>query len=524
MAGLRAVSGLVLGGLVGCTAVGDEPRDVQIVDPAGCLSSDVAKVELDLGDPAPVDADLVISNDCDGTVGIVDVRVTGDGFTLEPGLDSLEPGQAATLRVRFTPPHTGSFTGEVRVVLTPDPEDDVVIPLQALLAGGYLEITESGRPWPTPVGCERVRELQVSNSGNLPVTVSEATLVGAGFELVDFDGELVVGAGGTQALPIRYTATGEGTDEAVLTLITDEPLRGELTHELDQVAEYRNPQDVSGTVASSPVDVLLTIDRSACNTEHHETVPEAIQTFRSAMADWDYRVTIVTADSGCILGEDPFIDASMSAAAASKAAAAMIDMDFELSPYGANTERGFTLAEGALSPDNAGERGCNAGTFRDDAFLHIIHQSDEPEQSPREWSWYTDAFRNLKDGRVMQHGVVAPPEGCVSAAPGYGYHEAIAETGGLERNICETVDGWIPAWDAHFSAFADHMQDSVMPRIELPAPPLPGEPIVVSVNGTAQTDGWTYDAEAQWIVFELGRFAQGAEVRVTYQAVPEACP
>ena len=92
------------------------------------------------------------------------------------------------------------------------------------------------------------------------------------------------------------------------------------------------------------------------------------------------------------------------------------------------------------------------------------------------------------------------------------------------RDICEWDDKTgRPAWDAHFDAFASSMKDTGAPRLELAAPPLPGQSLVVTVDGAPVTAGWTYDAEAGEVVFDPGSFRFGADVEITYEAAPESC-
>ena len=206
-----------------------------------------------------------------------------------------------------------------------------------------------------------------------------------------------------------------------------------------------------------------------------------------------------------MLGPDGFIDSSFSKRDAIAAFRSMADVDFALSGYGSNTERGFMVTEAALSTKNIGTGGCNAGFYRDDAFLSIVHVSDEPEQSVNSWSYYVALFQSLAGDY---------PSGCGSASAGTGYYEATVATGGLFLSICS--DDWA-------SSLEDLAAESVVrsDSFELTHQPVP-QTIEVKVDGVRIGVGWEYWISSNSIVFERDHVPSGGSVvEVSYQRMPD---
>ena len=195
----------------------------------------------------------------------------------------------------------------------------------------------------------------------------------------------------------------------------------------------------------------------------------------------------------------------------------MIDWDRNLQPYGSNTERGYMIAEAALSNSNIGPGGCNEDYYRSDAFLSIVHVSDEPEQSVNSWSYYVGVFQALKSDPddVKVHAVAGDyPSGCAGASAGTGYYEGTVATGGLFLSICATD------WASHLEDLAAESV-AINDSFELSQPAVPGT-IEVDVDGLARSTGWYYDASTNSVVFETDLIpAGGSQVEIFYQLLPD---
>lgn len=168
----------------------------------------------------------------------------------------------------------------------------------------------------------------------------------------------------------------------------------------------------------------------------------------------------------------------------------------------------------------SGPGGCNEGFVRDEATLHVVFLSDEPDSSPgwqmegEYWRDYVDPILYLKDdpAQVRFSAIVGPtPSGCQGAAPGFGYADAARATGGETLSIC-----------ADWSSDVDVLADA---SIQVAFFALAHEPILetvqVAVDDEPRETGWAYDAEAGGIRFSEDLPGAWDEVRVQYRAVVE---
>jgi hypothetical protein len=153
---------------------------------------------------------------------------------------------------------------------------------------------------------------------------------------------------------------------------------------------YGDNLDIFEQPIRAETDIIFTLDRSCSMRAENESVIANFDVFVETLTslDADFHTAVVVGDDGCVAGPDPLVDNSFSASKAKEIFGTMADLDFSLKPYGSNTERGFMLAEAALSSRNTGPGGCNSELYREDAFLSLVHVSDEPEQSVNSWSYY----------------------------------------------------------------------------------------------------------------------------------------
>jgi hypothetical protein len=201
------------------------------------------------------------------------------------------------------------------------------------------------------------------------------------------------------------------------------------------------------------VDIILTLDRSDTMAVFFERYFDGLDALCEALSGsgLDFHLAVAVNDDGCIVGPDPYIDSTYSIAHAAETLEVMSD----ISGVASNVERGFSLAEAALSAQNAGPGGCNEGLLREEATLFLVHISDEPEQSEHHYTYYVDLFRSLKDHPkdVIMNAIAGDyPSGCGSAMPGTGYYEAASATGGLFLSICAA--NWAPHFEELVEACA----------------------------------------------------------------------
>jgi hypothetical protein len=177
------------------------------------------------------------------------------------------------------------------------------------------------------------------------------------------------------------------------------------------------------------------------------------------------------------------------------------------------TEALLTVNAAAIERTDAGE--CNSSFLREDAMLHIIDISDEPEQSAdisgETWELLVDRIIAKKGSAVLTTiSAIAGdvPDGCDGASPGTGYAEAVDATGGVFLSICQN---WATTGNLGMLAAASVNQDT----FELSESPIE-ETITVRVNGTRTTE-WTFDVSLNAVVMTGDPPGAEDRVRIDYE-------
>jgi len=377
------------------------------------------------------------------------------------------------------------------------------------------------------IGCEAEKPYTISNEGTGDLVIN-------GFDFaspsVEFSFDADEGANGP--LPwtlhpqeevdvyIRFLPEDEFANSAYLTILSNDPVHPECTVEASGVGSmYGINVDEFEVTQKGVVDILFTLDRSGSMSDDNALVVANFGTFINELVSLnvDYHVAVAVEDDGCVLGSDAYIDNTFSPSDAESTFETMADIYLTLGTYGANTERGFSLAEAALKSANIGSGGCNEGMYREGATLSIVHVSDEPEQSVNPYTYYVSLFQGMKsdpDDVIINAVAGDYPDGCGSAGPGTGYYEATVATGGLFLSICADD------WGSHLTQLA---QGSVIQHdsFELTQLPVP-ETIRVRVDGITTTTGWQYDPAINSIVFDRDHIpSSGSWLEVEYHLMPD---
>lgn len=519
-----------------------DPLDQQL---AACIDINPRRIEFEAvsiadEDFVPEERVVTVSNTCEGTLEIDRVQLGGnapDGVFKVANLDEvlLGAGETAQFTVTFEPQTSGDFSGRVTVRSNDAETPEETVRLEGQGIAPQIEVTPDNYDYGSPyIGCENGQVFSITNQGNADLVVDGAEVFTASVEefSVDLD-PLTNGAlpftvapyDSAQGGPIvdvylDYLPLDTFKDDAFVTFYSNDPFLSEkVTTAEGTGTKFGDNLDIFEQPIRSATDIMFTLDRSCSMSDNIENVAANFDVFVGTLAslDADYHATVIVADDGCAVGPDPYIDGTFSESAAVGAFRVMADPDFSLAGYGSNTERGYMQAEAALSSRNISAGGCNDEFYREDAFLSIVHVSDEPEQSVNSWSYYVSLFQSLKaDPEDVRINAVAGdyPSGCGSASAGTGYYEGTVATGGLFLSICATD------WAKNLEDLATESV-AINDSFELTQQPVP-QTIEVKIDGVRVNVGWEYDISSNSVVFDNDFIpAGGSTIEVFYERLPD---
>ena len=464
---------------------------------------------------------VTISNEGDAPLHIQELSLEHEGSAFDfstIGSVLLAPGDVTELQVSFEP----SASGAVSTTLYID-SDDPLAPVSTvtLLGEGIapsIEVSPTSYDFGTAwVGCENELELTLTNVGSAELVVEDFGYFTASNELLfggveDSNGSqpglMSLAPTEYQEIYVSYEPIDDLEDIGYLAIDSNDP--DQPTVQVSQQgngAIYGEQLDVFEQPIQGMSDILFVVDKSGSMNTDLANVIANFGVFVSTMVnlDSDFHVAFVVRDDGCINGSDLFIDSTFSESGAVNTVSAMIEAQ-----AGSNTERGFTLAEAALSETGPG--GCNEGFLREDAELHIVGVSDEPEQSGSSWSYYVSLFQSYKRNAddVVVHAVGGDyPSGCGDNDPYFGFYEATVATGGQFLSICASD------WASHLAALAE-ASAALLDAFALTTDPVP-ETIQVRVDGVTHTLGWSYDEASNSVKFDSDHIPEGgATIEIDY--------
>ena len=441
-------------------------------------------------------------------VGEVYLKHAGEGFGLsDEGMDFLQgPGASEEVEVLWTP--FGVDQENVVLVESSDPE---VRTAEVELRGRGLVPELAIEPDPydfgnTFVGCRREGELSLTNVGTEALDVLEIEHGDEGFELELPQLPFTLEPGQSVPLSAAFEPPQASTFEGPFTVFSTEPRGqreaqrlGEGSHVAEYAQSWELPED-------PPSDILFLVDQSSSMKDDQERLAENFGWFIQHLKDYtsDWQILVVTTDDGCTLSG--VLDAHTVDYEATFAEA--------VSSGGRGKHTESLLTPAAFATAQAGLGDCNEGFLREEAILHVIAVSDEPEQSPYTsgWTWseaVAEMIANKGSSTLLRISAIVGdyPDGCGSAQAGTGYYEAANYTGGSFLSIC--AEDWSSYMDELASGSV--VQDS----FELEVRPVEAS-IRVQVNGVERLSGWGYDAARNAVVFEKGIPQGGDVVRIEH--------
>jgi hypothetical protein len=366
--------------------------------------------------------------------------------------------------------------------------------------------------------------------------------------------------GSALSVSVRYVARAQAVETALLVVPTFEggqegppvtiPLRGEGTLERQQTDIFDQADDPT-------VDVLFVVDDSGSMEDDQDQLAANFPQFFTASnvvaADYHIAVTTtLTVDSSCIdlsgnttcadhdmsghytaCGNDRFLTPTSSDPEGQfDCNVRVTDTRRPARPTSDGGEGGLRGAYNFLSAPKVNDPLINGGFLRDEAKLHVIIVSDEPDQSRGPTDLYVDFFRNLKGFR--NEGLVAVSaiakrggERCTNDDSDVGdarYEDVVTALNGRFQSICD--DDWSTTMR---SLGLDSLGLQVEFFLSRPATESTIQVCVRSGSSTAAcqptqrttpaaNNGWFYDSTANSVVFNAGSVPpRGSRVEVRYE-------
>jgi hypothetical protein len=424
------------------------------------------------------------------------------------------------------------------------------------------------------VGCGSLeQQVTVYNTGSGDLEVGEPyidpTTNPAEFVITGHDNPTgtwpyLVPPGGTLRLLVRFYAQNTGPHFANLVIPTLEggqagpefsvPLSGEGTYETEQT-------DIFDQFSDPKVDVLWVVDDSGSMGPFQTQLANNFDDFFTAsnVSAADYHIavtTTLTTDGNCLnpfgtqtcsldpmagyytscSGNDRFLTPASAGPEAQFTCNVRVSDSGNVNPNrpaSDNAEGGLQAARTFLEPPNIDDPGINGGFMRDDAKLHVILVSDEPDQSEGPIDLYVDFFRNLKgfrnDSLVAVSAIATPSNGCTlsdgTAISGNArYEDAVNELNGRFQSICD--DDWTNTMqnlgldslglqvEFFLSRAADAATLDVCVRTGGASD---GNCVTQTQTAEGQADGYFYDPLSNSIVFNPNSVPpRGARIEVHY--------
>lgn len=452
---------------------------------------------------------LTLHNDGDAALRVSQAIVTGGAaFGVGgPALPiDLAPGASVAVEVRYT----ALAVDEADLELSSDDPSAPV--LSVPLSGEALFPALRFDPPQTDLGrvlrCEQAtRVISVENSGEAPLTVTALNPIGDGWGLIDPPAlPLTLDPGAAAPVTVSFDPSGEGPSAGSIYAESDDP-RGPRQALLSAVGEGFSTDERAERFRQpagpyDAVDLIFFSDQSSSMDDDRDRIADNFGALVGVLdaTGISWQAIVVTADDGCA---NTGILSGSSAEAGFRAG---LEGD-----WGWDAEAGLTVGAAALEAASGG--GCNAGALRSGALPMVVTLADEADGSLLGWEDAVQRMNLAAPGVVVSAVVGAVPEGCSTAAPGYGYWDAAIATGGLALDICDSD------WTGHFEELGALLTEGPTDTFPLKSPADPAS-IEVIVNGEELRSGWTYDPVQQAIVFDEPP-PLGAWIEVNYEVSAE---
>ena len=168
---------------------------------------------------------FVVTNTGTGSVNISQVAAVGSGFTVNgfPGAVTLAAGQSLPLTASFAPTTTGTVAGSLSVASTAT-NSPATISLSGTGVQPQISVIPSSISFGTvTVGVTNTQTITVRNPGTATLSVTQASLSGAGFTLSGLALPLAVPPGSSSSFNMAFAPAAANGYSGSLTLISNTP-------------------------------------------------------------------------------------------------------------------------------------------------------------------------------------------------------------------------------------------------------------------------------------------------------------
>lgn len=460
-----------------------------------------------VGDGETVIESFTISNIGDGDLELstLEIGAQNGSFTiLTTDWTSVLPvGASQVIEVAFSP--MGANEQIAKAIVE---SNDPLVPMatvELVGEGAVPELSIDPDPYDlgtTYVGCPTLGAIDLTNVGTDNLEITDIAFTGTDFTFTQGTSlPLTLAPGESHTADIDFDPAESGSFEGLLTVTSNEPL-GVREATQTGAGKYAATYADEWTLDTDPAsDIVFSVDQSCSMSDDVARLASNFEDFINQLNSYttDWRIIVVNADTGC--NHSGILTPSTAGYVNT------FQNTIQSQGGGAYTESLLTIAELAASKMSSG---CNSGFLREDAMLHFIQVSDEPEQSWNDWSWYVTNIENHKGnpGLVRISAIAGDyPGGCSTADAGHGYYEAVNYTGGEFLSICSAT------WSGYMEKLAQASINQA--NYELSATAVEST-IVVKVNGNVVTGDWHFDATYNSVVFDSNVPEGGDDIKITY--------
>ncbi len=460
-----------------------------------------------VGDGETVIESFVISNIGDGDLELdsLEIGAQNGSFTiLTTDWTSVLPvGASQEIEIAFSPMGANEQIANAIVE-----SNDPVVPkatVELVGEGAVPELSIDPDPYDmgtTYVGCATLGAIDLVNVGTDTLEISDIEFAGSDFTFTQGTPlPLILEAGESHTADIDFDPSESGSFDGLLTVTSNEPLGVREATQLGTGKYAATYEDDWTLDKDPPSDIVFSVDQSCSMMDDVARLAGNFEDFINQLNSYttDWRIIVVNKDNGC--NHSGILTPSTSGYVNT------FKNTIQSNGGGAYTESLLTIAELATSQMSSG---CNNNFWREDAMLHFIQVSDEPEQSRNDWSYYVTNIINYKGnaGLVRISAIAGDyPNGCGSADAGYGYYEAVNYTGGEYLSICSA------SWTGYMDKLAQASINQANYTLSATAVE---STIVVKVNGNVNTSDWHFDAASNSVVFDTNVPEGGDAINVTY--------